>query len=156
MNINATLIGQLIAFALFVWFCMKFVWPPIMKAIEDRQRTIADALASAEKAKQEQADTKTFVEQELNQAKLKAQEIIDLANKRRNEILDEAKSEAETVRANIVKQGYAEVESERKRVQEELRAQVASLAIAGAEKIVGHTIDKAANNEIIDNLVAEL
>ncbi len=156
MNINATLIGQLIAFALFVWFCMKFVWPPIMKAIEERQRTIADALASAEKAKQEQADTKAFVEQELNQAKLKAQEIIDLANKRRNEILDEAKSEAETVKANIVKQGYAEVESERKRVQEELRAQVASLAIAGAEKIVGHTIDKAANNEIIDNLVAEL
>ncbi len=156
MNINATLIGQLIAFAIFVWFCMKFVWPPIINALEERQRSIADALASAEKAKQEQADTKEIVEQELSKAKAKAQEIVDLANKRRNEILDEAKAEAEAEKAKIINQGYAEVESERKRVQEELRVQVASLAIAGAEKIVGHSIDKAANNEIIDKLVADL
>ncbi|WP_293730169.1 F0F1 ATP synthase subunit B [uncultured Actinobacillus sp.] len=156
MNINATLIGQLIAFAIFVWFCMKFVWPPLIKAIEDRQANIANALASAEKAKQEQADSKAAVEQEIIAAKEEAQKIIELANKRRNDILEEVKVEAEALKAKIIEQGYAEVESERKRVQEELRVEVASLAIAGAEKIVGRTVDEAANNDIIDKLVAEL
>lgn len=156
MNINATLIGQTITFILFVWFCMKYVWPPIINAIETRQNTIADALASAEKAKQEQADTQVLVEQELAKAKAEAQHIIDLATKRRNEILDAVQLEAEQAKAKIIEQGYAEVENERKRVQEELRQKVAKLAVAGAEKIVGRTIDEAANNDIIDKLVAEL
>lgn len=156
MNLNATLIGQLIAFALFVAFCMKFVWPPIIKAIEERQSAIANALASAEAAKKEQADTKALVDQQINEAKTQAQHIVDLANKRRNEILEEVKTEAEMLKAKIIEQGYAEVEAERKRVQEELRVKVASLAIAGAEKIVGRTVDEAANNDIIDKLVAEL
>ncbi|WP_109059545.1 F0F1 ATP synthase subunit B [Aggregatibacter aphrophilus] len=156
MNLNATLIGQLIAFAIFVWFCMKFVWPPIINAIETRQSQIANALASAEEAKKEQADNKALAEQEISNAKIKAQEILDAANKRRNEVLDEVKIEAEELRAKIVEQGYAEVEAERKRVQEELRVKIASLAIAGAEKIVGRTVDEAANNDIIDKLVAEL
>ena len=99
MNLNATLIGQLIAFALFVWFCMKFVWPPIINAIETRQSQIANALASAEAAKKEQADTKNLVEQELSAAKLQAQDILDAANKRRNEVLDEVKAEAEELKA---------------------------------------------------------
>ena len=77
MNLNATLIGQLIAFALFVWFCMKFVWPPIINAIETRQSQIANALASAEEAKKEQADNKALAEQEISNAKIKAQEILD-------------------------------------------------------------------------------
>ncbi|MCT8671934.1 F0F1 ATP synthase subunit B [Glaesserella parasuis] len=152
MNLNATLIGQLIAFALFVWFCMKFVWPPLIKAIETRQANIADALASAENAKQEQADTKVLVEQKLAKAREEAQHIIDLATKRRNEILESAEAE----KAKIIEQGYAEVENERRRVQEELRQKVAALAVAGAEKIVGRSVDAAANNDIIDKLVAEL
>ncbi|MDG6448875.1 F0F1 ATP synthase subunit B [Glaesserella parasuis] len=156
MNLNATLIGQLIAFALFVWFCMKFVWPPLIKAIETRQANIADALAGAEKAKQEQADTKVLVEQELAKAREEAQHIIDLATKRRNEILESVQAEAEAERAKIIEQGYAEVENERRRVQEELRQKVAALAVAGAEKIVGRSVDAAANNDIIDKLVAEL
>ncbi|MDG2914812.1 F0F1 ATP synthase subunit B [Bisgaard Taxon 10/6] len=156
MNLNATLIGQLIAFALFTWFCVKFVWPPIIKAIEERQSSIANALASAEAARKEQADTKALAEEEITKAKIQAQEIIDSANKRRNEVLDEVKAEAEALKAKIIEQGYAEVEAERKRVQEELRVKVASLAIAGAEKIVGRTVDEAANNDIIDKLVAEL
>ncbi|MCT8598771.1 F0F1 ATP synthase subunit B [Glaesserella parasuis] len=154
MNLNATLIGQLIAFALFVWFCMKFVWPPLIKAIETRQANIADALASAENAKQEQADTKVLVEQKLAKAREEAQHIIDLATKRRNEILESVQAEAE--KAKIIEQGYAEVENERRRVQEELRQKVAALAVAGAEKIVGRSVDAAANNDIIDKLVAEL
>lgn len=156
MNLNATLIGQLIAFAIFVWFCMKFVWPPIINAIETRQSQIANALASAEEAKKEQADNKALAEQEISNAKIKAQEILDAASRRRNEVLDEVKIEAEELKAKIIEQGYAEVEAERKRVQEELRVKVASLAIAGAEKIVGRTVDEAANNDIIDKLVAEL
>ena len=156
MNLNATLIGQLIAFAIFVWFCMKFVWPPIINAIETRQSQVANALASAEEAKKEQADNKALAEQEISNAKIKAQEILDAANKRRNEVLDEVKIEAEELKAKIIEQGYAEVEAERKRVQEELCVKVASLAIAGAEKIVGRTVDEAANNDIIDKLVAEL
>lgn len=156
MNINATLIGQTIAFIIFVWFCVKYVWPPIINAIEARQKQIADALAAAEAAKKEQADTKVLAEKEINTAKTQAQAIIDAANKRRNEILAEVQAEAESVKAKIIEQGYAEVEAERKRVQAELRLKVAGLAIAGAEKIVGRTIDEAANNEIIDKLVAEL
>lgn len=156
MNLNATLIGQLIAFAIFVWFCMKYVWPPIIQAIEERQSSIANALASAEAAKKEQADSKVLAEQEISQAKLQAQEIVELANKRRNEILDEVSAEAEVLKAKIIAQGYAEIENERKRVQEELRVKVASLAVAGAEKIVGRSIDEAANNDIIDKLVADL
>lgn len=156
MNLNATLIGQTVAFALFVWFVVKFVWPPLIRAIEERQKNIANALASAEAAKQEQADTKVLLEQEITKAKVQAQEIVDSANKRRNQILEEVKAEAEATKAKIIEQGYAEIEAERKRVQEELRVKVASLAIAGAEKIVGRTVDEAANNDIIDKLVAEL
>ena len=124
--------------------------------LKTRQSQIANALASAEAAKKEQADTKNLVEQELLSAKVQAQEILDAANKRRNEVLDEVKAEAEELKAKIIAQGYAEVEAERKRVQEELRVKVASLAVAGAEKIVGRSIDEAANNDIIDKLVAEL
>ena len=156
MNLNATLIGQLIAFAIFVAFCMKFVWPPLIKAIEERQAKIADALAGAEKAKLEQAEAQSAVSKELATAKEEAQKIVDLANKRRNEILESAKVEAEAERTKIIEQGYAEVENERKRVQEELRQKVAALAVAGAEKIVGRSVDEAANNDIIDKLVAEL
>ncbi|STO92769.1 F0 sector of membrane-bound ATP synthase subunit b [Haemophilus pittmaniae] len=156
MNINATLIGQTIAFIIFVWFCVKYVWPPIIKAIEERQGQVANALASAEAARKEQADNKVLAEQEISKAKVQAQEILDAANKRRNEVLDEVKAEAEELKAKIIAQGYAEVEAERKRVQEELRLKVASLAVAGAEKIVGRSIDEAANNDIIDKLVAEL
>ncbi|EQA08305.1 ATP synthase F0, B subunit [Glaesserella parasuis H465] len=139
-----------------MWFCMKFVWPPLIKAIETRQANIADALASAENAKQEQADTKVLVEQELAKAREEAQHIIDLATKRRNEILESVQAEAEAEKAKIIEQGYAEVENERRRVQEELRQKVAALAVAGAEKIVGRSVDAAANNDIIDKLVAEL
>ncbi|MDP8079458.1 F0F1 ATP synthase subunit B [Phocoenobacter skyensis] len=156
MNLNATLIGQLIAFALFVAFCVKYVWPPIISAIETRQADIANALASAEKAKQEQADVRDLAEQEILKAKEEAKHIVDLANKRRNEILESVTAEAETEKARIIEQGYAEVENERRRVQEELRQKVAVLAVAGAEKIVGRNIDAAANNDIIDKLVAEL
>ncbi|PKG40179.1 F0F1 ATP synthase subunit B [Psychromonas sp. Urea-02u-13] len=156
MNINATLFGQAIAFALFVWFCMKFVWPPLIAAIEDRQKKISDGLTQAERAGKDLELAQAKAVEKLKEAKTQAAEIIEQANKRRAQIVDEAKAEAESERAKIVAQGEAEVEGERSRAREELRQQVSTLAIAGAEKIIKRSIDKEANSDIIDQLVAEL
>jgi F-type H+-transporting ATPase subunit b len=156
MNINATLFGQAIAFALFVWFCMKFVWPPLIAAIEERQKKISDGLTQAERAGKDLDLAQAKAVEKLKEAKSQAAEIIEQANKRRNQIVDEAKTEAEVERQKIVAQGEAEVESERSRAREELRQQVSALAIAGAEKIIKRSIDKEANSDIIDKLVAEL
>lgn len=156
MNINATLIGQAIAFAFFVWFCMKYVWPPLLDAIEARQKKVADGLTQAERAGKDLELAKVKSTEKLKEAKAQAAEIIDQANKRRTQIVEDAKSEAETERNKIIAQGEAEVEAERNRAREELRRQVATLAIAGAEKIIKRSIDKEANSDIIDKLVAEL
>lgn len=156
MNINATLIGQAIAFAFFVWFCMKYVWPPLISAIEARQKKIADGLTQAERAGKDLELAQAKAAEKLKEAKVQAAEIIDQANKRRMQIVEETKSEAEIERSKIIAQGEAEVEAERNRVREELRKQVATLAIAGAEKIIKRSIDKESNSDIIDKLVAEL
>lgn len=156
MNINATLIGQAIAFAIFVWFCMKYVWPPLLDAIEARQKKIADGLTQAERAGKDLELAQAKSAEKLKEAKAQAAEIIDQANKRRTQIVEEAKTEGETERSKIIAQGEAEVEAERNRAREELRQQVAALAIAGAEKIIKRSIDKEANSDIIDKLVAEL
>ncbi|EHA1922779.1 F0F1 ATP synthase subunit B [Salmonella enterica] len=158
MNLNATILGQAIAFILFVWFCMKYVWPPLMAAIEKRQKEIADGLASAERAHKDLDLAKASATDQLKKAKAEAeaQVIIEQANKRRAQILDEAKTEAEQERTKIVAQAQAEIEAERKRAREELRKQVAILAVAGAEKIIERSVDEAANSDIVDKLVAEL
>ncbi|MGV3344631.1 F0F1 ATP synthase subunit B [Enterobacteriaceae bacterium LUAb1] len=156
MNINATILGQAIAFILFVAFCMKYVWPPIMAAIEKRQQEIADGLASAERAKKDLDLAQATATDQLKKAKEDAQVIIEQANKRRAQILDEVKAEAEAERSKIIAQAQAEIDAERKRVREELRNQVAMLALAGAEKIIERAVDEAANSDIVDKLVAEL
>lgn len=156
MNINATILGQAIAFVLFVWFCMRFVWPPIISAIEKRQKEIADGLASAERAKKDLDLAQANVTDQLAQAKADAQVIIEQANKRKAQIVDEAKAEAEQERSKILAQAQAEIDAERKRAREELRKQVAMLAVAGAEKIIERSVDEAANSDIVDKLVAEL
>ncbi|MWN05386.1 MULTISPECIES: F0F1 ATP synthase subunit B [Gilliamella] len=156
MNMNATLLGQAITFVLFVWFCMKFVWPPVIGAIEKRQKEIAEGLASAETAKKDLELAKANTSDIMQQAKVEANAIIEQANKRKAAILEEAKQEASREKERIVAQGLAEVEAERKRVKEELKQQVATLAIAGAEKIIQRSVNEAANSDIIDKLVAEL
>ena len=156
MNINATLLGQAIAFALFVWFCMKFVWPPLLSAIEERQKKISDGLTQAERAGKDLDLAKAKVSDNLKEAKVQAAEIVEQANKRRAQIVEEAKIEAESERQKILTQGKAEIEAERSRTREELRLQVSKLAIAGAEKIIKRSINKEANSDIIDKLVAEL
>ncbi|MEG3133474.1 F0F1 ATP synthase subunit B [Rouxiella sp. T17] len=156
MNLNATILGQAIAFVLFVWFCMKYVWPPIMAAIEKRQKEIADGLSSAEQAKKELDLAQADATDQLIKAKAEAQVIIEQANKRRTQIIEEAKTEAEQERNKIVTQAQAEIDAERQRAREELRKQVGILAIAGAEKIIERSVDEAANSDIVDKLVAEL
>nr|WP_222941552.1 MULTISPECIES: F0F1 ATP synthase subunit B [Xenorhabdus] len=141
---------------MFVLFCMKYVWPPIMAAIEKRQKEIADGLASAERAKKNLDLAQANATDQLKKAKADAQVIIEQANKQKAQIIDDAKAEAELERNRIVAQAHAEIEAERKRAREELRKQVAMLAIAGAEKIIERSVDEAANSDIVDKLVAEL
>ncbi|WP_144211726.1 F0F1 ATP synthase subunit B [Shewanella donghaensis] len=156
MSINATLLGQAISFALFVWFCMKFVWPPLMNAIEERQKKIADGLADAGRAAKDLELAQAKANEQLKEAKATANEIIEQANKRKAQIVEEAKMEADTERAKIIAQGQAEIENERNRVKDDLRKQVAALAITGAEKILQRSIDPEAHSDIVNKLVAEI
>ena len=156
MNINATLLGELIAFIFFVWFCMKFVWPPIMGAIEERQQKIADGLAASERGEKDLELAQAKATDQLKDAKTQAADIIEQAKKRGSTIVDEETQRGHSEREKIIAQGYSEIEAERNRTKEELRQQVAALAIAGAEKILEREIDAAAQSDIVEKLVAEL
>ena len=156
MNINATLFGELLAFIFFVWFCMKFVWPPIMGAIEERQKKIADGLAASERGEKDLELAQAKATDQLKEAKTQAAGIIEQAKKRGSQIVDEETQRAHQERENIIAQGHAEIEAERNRAKEDLRKQVAVLAVAGAEKILERQIDAAAQSDIVEKLVAEL
>jgi len=156
VNMNATLLGQAIAFSMFVWFCMKYVWPPIMQAIEERQKKIADGLQAAERAAKDLNLAQANASEQLKEAKRTATEVIDQANKRKAQILDEAREEAQAERQKILAQAEAELEAERKRARDDLRKQVATLAIAGAEKILERTIDQEVHKDVLDNITAKL
>lgn len=156
MNINATLIGQTIMFALFVWFCMKFVWPPIMAALDARNKRIADGLAAAERGKNDLALAAKRSTELLREAKEKVAEIIALGDKRASEIVEEAKAQAKIEGERIVTAAKAEIEQEVFRAKEHLRTQVSAIALAGAGKILGREIDAKAHNDLLDKLVAEI
>ena len=156
MNINATLIGQLVAFAVFVWFCMKFVWPPLRQAIEQRQKEIADGLAKSERGQKDLELAQEKATEQLKEAKTQAADIIEQAKKRASQIVDEETQKGHAEREKIIAQGQSEVEAERNRAKEELRQQVSALAVAGAEKILAREIDAAAQSDIVEKLVAEL
>jgi F-type H+-transporting ATPase subunit b len=156
VNINATLIGELIAFLVFVLFCMKYVWPPIINAIETRQQKIADGLAATDRAEQDLRLAQEKAKQQLVEAKTQASALIDQAKKREQQIIEEAAVKAQAEREKILTQAKAEVEAERIRAKEELRKQVAALAVAGAERILQRSIDEAAHSDILEKLVAEL
>ena len=156
MNINFTLIAQAIAFAILIWFTVKYVWPPLLNAIETRQKEIADGLAAAQegKASLEVAAKKTTLQ--LNEAKQKASEIISQAEKRASEILEEAKHQAKTEGDRIILGAKAEIDQEVNRAKESLREQVSKLAVAGAEKILSKEIDKKAHSDMLSKLAKEL
>jgi F-type H+-transporting ATPase subunit b len=156
VNINLTLVGELIAFIVFVLFCMKKVWPPIISAIEERQKKIADGLEASERAEKDLELAQAKATEQLKDAKAQAAEIIEQAKKRGNQLVDEETQRGHSEREKIIAQGYAEIEAERNRAKEDLRKQVATLAIAGAQQILQREIDANAQNDIVEKLVAEL
>ncbi|NVJ60158.1 MAG: F0F1 ATP synthase subunit B [Gammaproteobacteria bacterium] len=156
MEPNATIIVQTLAFIAFVWFTMKFVWPLLETAISERQKKIAEGLAASEKGVHDLELAKESASNTLKEAKAKAAELIDQAKKRHSEIVDSAKDDAREEADKILRGARAEIEQEMTRAREQLRAQLATLAVAGAEKILERNIDAAAQNDIVEKLVAEL
>lgn len=156
MDMNATLIWQLVLFILFAWFCMKFVWPPIINAIEERQKSIANDLASAEEAKKEQANADLIRTDILNSAKIEAQKIIDTANNKSSQIIELAREEALELKKSIIDSGHVQLDSDIKKAKEGLRKEFASLTVMGVQKIIKRNLDDAANDEIIENLINKL
>lgn len=156
MNVTATLIGQMIVFSILIWFIKGVLWEPMLKVLEDRKARIADGLAAAEKGKHEEELARQKALDELKKAKAEAAEIVAQAQKRAAEIVDEAKNAA-VEEANRVKvAAQADIEQEVSRARESLRSQVAALAIAGAEKILGREVDAKAHAKALDELAAQI
>jgi F-type H+-transporting ATPase subunit b len=151
-----TLLGQSIAMLVFVWFCMKFIWPPIMNAIEERQTKIADGLAAAERGQQSLDDAKSEAGKIVGDARKQASGILDQAHARANEIVAEGKAEGVKERERQLVAARAEMEQEVNRAREELRGQVSAIAVASAEKILRREIDGKAHEDILTRLAAEL
>jgi len=156
VNINATLLGQAIAFALFVIFCQKYVWPPIIGALRERQKNIADGLAAASRAEGDLELAQKNATAKIKEAKDQASELLSQANKRADGIVDEAKVEANEERTRILASAQTEIEQETNRAREELRASVARLVVEGASAILKREVDEKAHAEILDDLARQL
>ncbi|NZA25591.1 F0F1 ATP synthase subunit B [Luteimonas sp. SJ-92] len=156
MQINATFLGQGIAFAILIWFSWKFIWPPLMRAIEERQQKIAEGLAAADNSQKALAQAQEKVNDELKAARAKANEIIEQAHQRANQIVDAAKVEAIAEGARQKALVDSEIEASANRAREDLRRQVSLLAVSGAEKLLRREIDPAAHKALLDELAAEI
>ena len=156
MNINWTFFGQTIAFFVFVWFCKKYVWPPMVNAMSERQKQIADGLAAAEKGQQAQEVAEQEAASLLSDAKSQAAEIIASAEKRGSSVVEEAKETATAEKERIVASAMTEVEQSVHAAREELRGQVSGIAVAAASKIAAKEIDESAHADLIDELVTQL
>ena len=156
MDINASLPGQAITFAVLVWFTMKFVWPPLTTMLDERAKRIADGLAAADRGKQDLQNAEKLAADKVREAKKQASEIIAQAEKRAAQIVEESKDTARVEGARIVAGAKAEIDQEVHRAKEALRAQVAGLAVAGAEKILRKEIDAAKHADLLTSIQAEL
>jgi len=156
VNINLTLIGQTISFAMFVWFCMKFVWPALLGVMQEREQKIANGLEAADMADKDLELAKQKAAQQLREAKEQAATIVEQANKRGSQIIDEAKETARTEGDRLKIAAQAEIEQDANRAKEELRGKVAALALAGAEQVLQASIDEKAHSELVNKLAAEL
>lgn len=156
MNLNLTLVGQAIAFAFFVWFCMKFIWPPVMQALQERQKKIADGLDAASRAARDLEVAEKEADETKRQAKEEAAEIREQAQKQRAQTVEKATQEAQQEYDRIVAKAKSEIEQEVARAKEELRAQVSRLAVLGAERILESSIDEKQHAAIVDKLAKEL
>lgn len=156
MDINMTLLGQTIAMIVFVWFCMKKIWPPILNAIEERQKQIEEGLAAADLSQEKLVQAQADADEIVAEARQQATSILDQANSRANEIVAEGKSDGVKERERQLSAAKAEIEQEANRAREELRGQVSAIAIASAEKILNREIDGAAHQDILGKLAQEL
>ena len=156
MNINLTLLSQAIAFAIFIWFTVRFVWPPMLRAIETRQKQIADGLAAGERGRQELVNAAKRAEDELKAARERAAELIASAEQRATELVEEAKGSARQEGDRMLAGAKAEIDQEITRAKEALRAQVAALAVRGAEKILRREVDAKVHADILASVQAEL
>ena len=151
-----TLIGQTIAFAIFVWFCIKYVWPPISSALHERQKKIADGLDAASRASRDLELAQEQAAETLRESKEQASQILEQANKRASQMVEEAREQARAEGERLVASARAEIDQEINRAKEELRAQVSHLAIVGAERVLEASIDEKAHRKLVDKLAAEL
>lgn len=156
MNLNATLIAQLIVFGILVWFTMKFVWPPIAKALDERADKIAEGLAAAERGKSDFEQAEKKVAELLTEGRSQVAEMVANAEKRAAQIVEEAKEAASVEAARITAQAKADVEQETNRAREALREQVAALAVKGAESILRREVDMAQHIQMLSTLKQEL
>lgn len=156
MDINATLIGQLLTFALLVWFTMKFVWPPITKTMQDREKKIVAGLEAAERSKRELEMAEHKVLSIIREAKQEAQRIIEQANLNSAKLVEEAKNVSRIEGERIIEQAQGEIAREIAKAKDGLRTQLASLVIAGAEKVIARDLDAKTHDELLNSLVAEI
>jgi F-type H+-transporting ATPase subunit b len=156
MDFNLTLIGQTIAMIVFVWFCMRYIWPPVMKAIETRRKEIADGIAAGEKGQRELADARQGSEAIMQEARQKAVQVVDIAHRRSTELVGEAKHVAIAEGERLITAARSEATNEKIRARDELRREVATLALAGAQKVLGREVDAKAHAALLDELAAEL
>jgi F-type H+-transporting ATPase subunit b len=152
MNINLTMLMQAVGFGLFIWFTAKFVWPPLMRAVETRQRQIAEGLAAGEQGRQSLVTAEKRVADLIAEAKAKASEIVATGEKFKAETIDQAKVEAAAERDRIIAAAKAEAQQEYAAAREQLRNQVADLAVAGAAKILQREIDAKAHAALLDDI----
>lgn len=156
MNFNLTLIGQTVAMIVFVWFCMKYIWPYIMNAIQARQAEIAEGLAAAERGKTDLTQARTEADKIVAGARDTARGIVDQAQARANDIVEQAKSDGEAERRRQLESAHAEIDVAMNRAREELRGQVARIAVAGAAKVLGREIDENAHRDLLGRLASEI
>jgi F-type H+-transporting ATPase subunit b len=156
MNFNLTLLGQTVAMIVFVWFCMKYIWPPVMKAVEQRRKEIADGIAAGEKGQKELAEARHGSEAILADARQKALQVMDLAARRGNDLVAEAKTLAASEGTRIVAAAKSEAANESARARDGLRKDVSALALAGAAKVLGREVDEKAHAQLLDELAADL
>lgn len=156
MEFNATLFGQMIAFAIFVWFTMTFVWPPISQAMRARQEKIAEGLAAAERGRKDLEQAETDKAELIKEARQQAKEILDQANSRANQLIEEARETARREGERQLAQAQAQIEQELSQVKQELREQVVTLAITGATKVLEREVDAKAHNDLLNGLAKQL
>ena len=156
MDINMTIIGQTIAMIVFVWFCMRFVWPPLVHALDERRKTIADGLAAAEDGQKKLEEAQARFEETVRESREKAAEVIQQAEKRGRETIDQARGDAVSEGERLIAQAKAEISQEASRARDALRGDVAAIALSGTRQLLEREIDPATHKQLLDKLASEL